>query len=147
MYSTFVGKPIFGPAVSVRHSTGTSQPVRLSANRSSRRKNRFGFLSKVLSSGSQVKSASVYGLLVLFTVGLISHIFLINSSAAKGYEMRKIQNNIQAQTDIQHSLDIKTAELSSLGSIDEAAQVSRLVGIKNEEFIASSTVTALKTTK
>ena len=150
MSKTFDLTPVFGPAVSIRHHSAASsgrQAFRPAGRRSGRSHGLSGFFSKILATAAGMRTTSVYGLLVLFGIIAISYIFLINSSAAKGYEMKKIQNRIQEQSEVRHSLEIKTSELASLGAIDQAAESAGLVAIKNEEFLTPATITALKTTK
>jgi hypothetical protein len=152
MSKTFDLTPVFGPAVSVRHysAASSSQRVARPAVRRSttgRERGLLRLLSKLWAAGPATSTAAVYGLLVLAGIGALSYIFLINSAAAKGYEMKKIQNRILEQDDIRHSLEIKNSELSSLGAIDQAALAASLVTIQNEEFLTPTTVTALKTSK
>lgn len=92
-----------------------------------------------------IRANAMYGLLFVFGVTAISYVFLINGSAAKGYEMKKVQNRVQEQTELNHSLEIRTAQMASLGAIDQAAQNASLVSIKGEEFLTPATVTALNT--
>lgn len=140
MSKSFSLQPVFGPAVTVRNHSNS-----LRNRRSSR-----GWFSSIRNfsvSSTAMSNVAVYGLLVLALTAAVSYIFLINSAAAKGYEMKKIQNRIQEQNEIRHSLEIKVAELASLGAIDQAAESASLVGIKNEEFLTPTPVTALKTSR
>lgn len=141
MSKTFNLRPVFGPAVSVK-SHGFSRNVAVPARRPVMRS-----VKKMWAALPAAGTPAVYGLFLLFVAGTLSYIFLINGSAAKGYEMKKIQNRIQEQDNIRHSLEIKSAELSSLGAIDQAAETARLVGIKNEEFLNPATITAFKSSK
>jgi hypothetical protein len=149
MSKTFDLAPVFGPAVSVRNynSVSGSGSFRPAARRSARSRGFLGFFSKFWTSSAALGSVSGYALLFLFGATIVSYVFLVNSSAAKGYEMKKIQNSLQEQSEIRHSLEIKTSELSSLGAIDQAAASASLVSITNEEFLTPTTITALKTSK
>ena len=124
MSKTFDLTPVFGPAVSVRHHGSPRVQAR-----------------------GQIRAVPVYTLLALLGIVLVSYVFLINGSAAKGYEMKKIQNRIQQQSEARHSLEIKASELASLGAIDKAAENASLVAVKSEEFLTPTAITALKTDK
>lgn len=140
MSKIFAFQPVLGPSVSVRHHNSN----RITR---ARKKSWLGTIKSVAISVSGMGNFAVYGLFGLFMVGVVSYIFMINGSAAKGYEMRKIQNRIMEQEEIRHSLEIEAAEMASLGAIDQAAQTANLVSVKNEEFLAPATLTALKTFK
>ncbi len=140
MSKIFAFQPILGPSVSVRYSSA-SRTTR------ARRKNWFSLFKNFTSSVAGMGSFAVYALVGLFIAGVVSYIFMVNGSAAKGYEMRKIQNRILEQEQIRHGLEIEAAEMASLGAIDQAAESANLVSVKNEEFLAPATLTALKTSK
>lgn len=145
----FSSQPIFGPVVSVRNHGVVNGSSRIVSKPTVRTKKR-GLLAnirKVAASASSMGTLAVYGLFLLFGAGVVSYIFLINSSAAKGYEMKKIQNRIEAQKETRHDLEIKSAQFASLEAIDQAAQQNSLVSVKNEEFLTPVSVTALKTSK
>lgn len=152
MFKSFEKSRAMGPAISVRFNNGSrtySRPSyvktsRVSGSRSSRR----GWLvslKALVTPAGDFKQYAVYGLMGLLGVLVISHVLLINGASANGYEMRKIQNAIAQQTEIEQNLELKTAQMASLNSVDQAAAMNRLVTVTNQEFLAPATITAYRT--
>ncbi len=151
MFKSFEKSRAMGPAISVRFNNGSrtySRPSYVKTSRSSGRNARHRWLSslKALATpAGDFKQYAVYGLMGLLGVLVISHVLLINGASANGYEMRKIQNAIAQQTEIEQNLELKTAQMASLNSVDQAAAMNRLVTVTNQEFLAPATLTAYRT--
>ncbi len=141
MSKLFTFQPVLGPVVSVRNHRVSPRAIR------SKRRSWFSTIRSFANSASSMGSMAVYGLVVILGGLVASYIFMVNGSAAKGYEMRKIQNRIAEQDDVRHSLEIRAAEFASLGAINEAATSANLVSVNDEEFLTPRVVTAMSSTK
>jgi hypothetical protein len=81
---------------------------------------------------------------VLLVMAGIIYIYSINSSAVKGYEMKRVEKEI---TDLQKENDklrIQEAELKSLYHVEEATKVLNMADMKNISYIEQTSPVALK---
>jgi hypothetical protein len=124
----------------ITHRSGHYAPAARPAIRRRGRTHTLRGLAGTMSpSGISNLSLALVGAVVMVAV---LYIFGINTYAAKGYEIKALQNQItqaQIQSD---SLTLKTAELSSMTNIDQAVVATHLVPVTAEEFLRPQSQTA-----
>jgi hypothetical protein len=74
----------------------------------------------------------------------ILYLFSINSTAVKGLEIRKIENEIAQMQKQKESLKIKEAELKSLYKIEQSSKDLKMLEFKNVQYIDESPQMAIK---
>jgi cell division protein FtsL len=72
------------------------------------------------------------------------YMYSINSSAAKGYQMRQVEKQIQDLKKENEDLKIKEAELRSLYHIEESSKNLNMGDLKNVSYIEETGPVAMK---
>ncbi|HTL39548.1 MAG TPA: hypothetical protein VL306_01935 [Methylomirabilota bacterium] len=90
--------------------------------------------TKSLDSTSQINL-----LLLGFIVVLgLSYLFVINSLSTKGYEIKKLQTQLNDLQSVQKSLQVQASNLQSIDHIQEAAQALNFVPSTNVTYVNDS---------
>jgi hypothetical protein len=88
-------------------------------------------------------NSTVLIIALLFVCGA-SYLYSINSSAAKGYQMRQVEKDIQSLQKENEDLKIKEAELKSLYHIEESSKSMNMGDLKNISYIQETGPVAMK---
>lgn len=78
--------------------------------------------------GSLVLCLLVLGLLMSYLLG-------VNSYASTGYEIKKLQNQVNALSEENQKMNLKVSEISSMTNLQEEILNSRFVTIGNPKFL------------
>lgn len=74
---------------------------------------------------------------------MVMHLFWINTYSSKGVELKKVQTEIAAQTEIQKKLLVKQSLLNSSVSLNDLEKTN-LVPVTDAESISGSTLAQIK---
>jgi len=77
-------------------------------------------------------------LLALNAVVLLSYLLGINSYAAKGYEIKQLQNKIAVLNENNQKLNLKVSEAASMVAIQSDFQASDFVPVRQAEYLQLS---------
>jgi uncharacterized membrane protein (DUF106 family) len=80
----------------------------------------------------------------LLAVSAGIYLYSINSSAAKGYQMRQVEKEMQNLKKDNENLKIKEAELKSLYHIEESSKSLNMEDLKNVSYIQETGPVAMK---
>jgi len=80
--------------------------------------------------------------LIIFSAGI--YLYSINSSAAKGYQMKQVEKEINILKKENENLKIKEAELKSLYYIEESSKSLNMEDLKNVSYIQETGPVAMK---
>src|SRR6185436_19176407 len=87
-------------------------------------------------------TASVYrlNLAILSSTALIvlAYLFVINSLGTKGYEIRKLESQMQLLTEQHKTLEMQTSDLQSITRIQSKAQLLNFVPNTNATYLKDS---------
>jgi hypothetical protein len=123
--------PLFGRNTSASRSTNITPHRTAVLARASRplRRSRFANLS------ANFFQYLAGALVVATAVMLVLYVFGINQSAAKGYEITKQRNKLNALMEDNKKLLVRTAEAGSILQIRDEAAANHLVQITNQEYL------------
>lgn len=83
-------------------------------------------------------------IVALLLVSGAVYLYSINSSAAKGYQIRQVEKDIQNLKKENEDLKIKEAELKSLYRIEESSKNLNMGDLKNISYIEETGPVAMK---
>jgi cell division protein FtsL len=100
---------------------------------------------KVVSGGAKISliSLGLVLLIALFLAGIF-YLYQVNSLATQGFEIKKIENNIQTMEKEGKQLQIKEIELRSMNNIEKATKELNLVNSSNVTYIEIAGPVAMK---
>lgn len=90
---------------------------------------------------SKVKKTLVYSAVALNAMLLFAYLFGVNSYAASGYEMKKIQTSVQMLNEENKKLSLKISEQSSLATLHTDLQNSIFVPVVQTKFLQVNQLT------
>ena len=83
-------------------------------------------------------------IITLLIVSAGIYLYSINGSAAKGYQMKQVEKEINTLNKENENLKIKEAELKSLYHIEESSKNMNMGDIKNVSYIQETGPVAMK---
>lgn len=75
------------------------------------------------------------GLLALTLVLMTCHVLKMSSVSTQGYQISKLQKQIQQLEDDKQKIDIDVAKLSSMTSIQERIQQMQMVPVEKPQYL------------
>lgn len=90
-----------------------------------------------------MKTINVFlGILVVFSA--IAYLFQVNSLATKGYEIKELEQKLEALMETKRDLETRSLELQSMSVISSKVQEMNMVPIENARLISPEDSVAVK---
>lgn len=133
LFNPFAGVSIPSSRKVARERSGPTrvwQPTATTTVRSSRvaSAHRLGVLTHI----------TAYALVVMNVALTVSYFIGVNAYAAKGYEIKKMQNHIFRLEEQYKKLTIKTSEVGSIAKIQDDPALTGFVPVGTAEFVQSA---------